>query len=120
MLGLGRTIVQVISQFSSVAQSRLTLCDPMDGSTPGFPVLQVFSTVPLIEGIENSFRKGKDCCNFISGLWKIFVLELYNCGVFPDIFRPILLLGFSVLKVVLEIMPLFTVVASPIMIQKIL
>ena len=25
-------------QFSSVAQSRLTLCDPMDCSTPGFPV----------------------------------------------------------------------------------
>ena len=24
---------------SSVAQSRLTLCDPMDGSMPGFPVL---------------------------------------------------------------------------------
>ena len=27
-----------IIQFSSVAQSRLTLCDPMDCSTPGFPV----------------------------------------------------------------------------------
>jgi len=26
-------------QFSSVAQSCLTLCDPMDCSTPGFPVL---------------------------------------------------------------------------------
>ena len=25
-------------QFSSVAQSHLTLCDPMDCSTPGFPV----------------------------------------------------------------------------------
>ena len=25
-------------QFSSVAQSYLTLCDPMDCSTPGFPV----------------------------------------------------------------------------------
>ena len=25
-------------QFSSVAQLCLTLCDPMDGSTPGFPV----------------------------------------------------------------------------------
>ena len=28
----------VLSQFSSVAQSCLTLCDPMDCSTPGFPV----------------------------------------------------------------------------------
>ena len=27
-----------MGQFSSVAQSCLTLCDPMDGSTPGFPV----------------------------------------------------------------------------------
>ena len=29
-------------QFSSVAQSRLTLCDPMDCSTPGFLVLYCF------------------------------------------------------------------------------
>ena len=28
----------VLSQFSSVAQSCLTPCDPMDCSTPGFPV----------------------------------------------------------------------------------
>ena len=28
----------VISSVSSVAQSRLTLCNPMDCSTPGFPV----------------------------------------------------------------------------------
>ena len=27
-----------IHQFSSVAQSCLTLCDPMDWTTPGFPV----------------------------------------------------------------------------------
>ena len=27
-----------IYQFSSVAQSCLTLCDPMDCTTPGFPV----------------------------------------------------------------------------------
>ena len=28
----------VVGQFSSVAQLCLTLCDPMDCSTPGFPV----------------------------------------------------------------------------------
>ena len=28
----------ILSQFSSVAQLCLTLCDPMDCSTPGFPV----------------------------------------------------------------------------------
>ena len=30
--------VDVTNQFSSVAQSCPTLCDPMDCSTPGFPV----------------------------------------------------------------------------------
>ena len=30
-----------INQFSSVAQSCPTLCDPMDDSTPGFPVHQL-------------------------------------------------------------------------------
>ena len=30
--------VSIHSQFSSVAQSSPTLCDPMDYSTPGFPV----------------------------------------------------------------------------------
>ena len=30
--------MKVTFQFSSVAQSCLTLCDPMDHSTPGFPV----------------------------------------------------------------------------------
>ena len=29
-------------QFSSAAQSCLTLCDPMDCSTPGFPVYHQF------------------------------------------------------------------------------
>ena len=37
---LGRKQAQTMSpvQFSSVAQSRPTPCDPMDCSTPGFPV----------------------------------------------------------------------------------
>ena len=38
---LGRTLAQCIFssvQFSSVAQSSLTLCDPMNRSTPGLPV----------------------------------------------------------------------------------
>ena len=30
--------VGIVGQFSSVAQSCLTLCDPMDCSMPGFPV----------------------------------------------------------------------------------
>ena len=32
------TLIRRYSQFSSVAQSCLTLCDPMDCSMPGFPV----------------------------------------------------------------------------------
>ena len=32
-----RTVL-LLSQFSSVAQSCLTICDPMDRSTPGLPV----------------------------------------------------------------------------------
>ena len=32
-------ICRIFSQFSSVTQSRLTLCNPMDCSTPGLPVI---------------------------------------------------------------------------------
>ena len=38
MKEIGNLIVGVSVQFSSVAQSCPTLCDPMDCSTPGFPV----------------------------------------------------------------------------------
>ena len=34
-----RCLISLIIQFSSVAQTCLTLCDPMDCSMPGFPVL---------------------------------------------------------------------------------
>ena len=37
-LGLPRISLWVVSQFSSVAQSCPTLCNPMDHSTPGLPV----------------------------------------------------------------------------------
>ena len=39
ILSLTFTAGQERDQFSSVTQSCLTLCDPMDCSTPGFPVL---------------------------------------------------------------------------------
>ena len=35
---LSKTIINSLVQFSSVAQSCLTLCDPMNHSTPGLPV----------------------------------------------------------------------------------
>ena len=37
----GKLKYLICTQFSSVAQSCLTLCDPMDCSTPGFPVHQL-------------------------------------------------------------------------------
>ena len=44
-------------QFSSIAQSCLTLCDPMDGSMPGFPVhhqLPEFTQLMSIESVMPS------------------------------------------------------------------
>ena len=36
------------NQFSSVAQSYLILCDPMDSSTPGFPAYHQFPELTQI------------------------------------------------------------------------
>ena len=38
-MGRGDVEAETAIQFSSVAQSCLTLCDPMDSSMPGFPLL---------------------------------------------------------------------------------
>ena len=38
------------NRFSSVAQSCLTLCDPMDDSTPGFPVHHQLSELAQTHG----------------------------------------------------------------------
>ena len=40
-------------QFSSVAQSCLTLCDPMNCSTPGLPVLANSQSLPKLMSIES-------------------------------------------------------------------
>ena len=37
-LGRAKNLILISVQFSSVAQLCLTLCDPVDYSTPGFPV----------------------------------------------------------------------------------
>ena len=57
----GQTVRKSISyhsvQFSSVTQSCLTLCDPMDHSTPGLPVyhqLQEFAKFMSIESVMPS------------------------------------------------------------------
>ena len=41
-------VVEQILQFSSVAQSCLTLCDPMDCSMPGFPAHHQFTELAQI------------------------------------------------------------------------
>ena len=41
------------SQFSSVAQSYPTLCNPMDCSTPGFPVLHQLQSLLKLMSIES-------------------------------------------------------------------
>ena len=38
VMGEGKHTVLRVDQFSSVAQSCSTLCDPMNGSMPGLPV----------------------------------------------------------------------------------
>ena len=43
LVGLSTILGLSSVQFSLVAQSCLTLCDPMDCSTPGFPVLPYLS-----------------------------------------------------------------------------
>ena len=40
-------------QFSSVAQSCLTVCDPTDCSTPGLPVHHKFPSPPKLKSIES-------------------------------------------------------------------
>ena len=45
--------VQTTGQFSSITQSCLTLCDPMDCSTPGFPVHRYFPSLLKLTSIES-------------------------------------------------------------------
>ena len=56
-LALNLTYYYISVQFSSVAQSCLTLCDPINGSTPGLPVhhqLPEFTQL-YIQRLQNSF-----------------------------------------------------------------
>ena len=43
-----------IAQFSSVTESCLTLCDPMDWSTPGFPIPE-FNQTHVGDAIQTSY-----------------------------------------------------------------
>ena len=46
----------ILLQFSSVTQSCLTLCDPMDCSMPGFPVRHQLRSLPKLMSIEAMMR----------------------------------------------------------------
>ena len=48
-----QTCALPIFQFSSVTQSRSTLCDPMDCSTPGFPVHYQLQSLLKLMSIES-------------------------------------------------------------------
>ena len=50
---------QMAVQFSSVTQLCLTLCDPMDGSTPGFPVLHPLPEFAQTDPLEKTLMLGK-------------------------------------------------------------
>ena len=52
-------VFKPVSQFSSVSQSWPTLCDPMDCSTPGFPVHH-----QLLEPTQTQASKGDIKVNF--------------------------------------------------------
>ena len=51
-----------LNQFSSVAQSCLTLCNPMDCSMPGFPVRHQFPTT-----VAKTLQSCPTLCDLIDG-----------------------------------------------------
>ena len=58
-------MIDIIShQFSSVTQSCLTLCDPMDGSTPAFPVHHQLPepTQTHVHQVSNAINQLILCC----------------------------------------------------------
>ena len=50
---LSQTSANLILQFSSVAQSCPTLCDPMNHSSPGLPVHHQLQSLPKLMSIES-------------------------------------------------------------------
>ena len=50
---LGIQTFKICIQFTSVAQSRPTLCDPMDCSTPGFPIHHQLQRLLKLMSIES-------------------------------------------------------------------
>ena len=55
-----------VVQFSSVTQSCLTLCDPMDCSTPGFPVYHQLPELAQTHGHQVSDATRHEACGIDS------------------------------------------------------
>ena len=78
-------------QFSSVAQSCLTLCDPMDCSTPGFPVHHQLPELAQahVHGVGNAIQPSHPLSSPSppafnlsqhQGLFKWYLLKMRNHG----------------------------------------
>ena len=67
-------------QFSSLAQSCLTLCDPMDCSTPGFPV---HHQLPELTQTHSGSRS-VITPSWLSASWRSFLYSssVYSCHLF--------------------------------------
>ena len=89
-----RSSILLISQFSSVAQSCLTLCDPMDYSVPGFPVHHQLSelTQTHVNRVSDAIQPSHPVIPFSScpqSLW-------YMC-LFQFLFPQVICLGVGLL-----------------------
>ena len=69
-------IILIKVQFSSVAQSCPTLCDPMDCSTPGFPVITTSGSFFKLTSIESVMPSNYLICRHL-----LFLLP----SIFPSI-----------------------------------
>ena len=69
-------IERVVVQFSSVARSCLTLCNPRDCSTPGLPVITNSQSLPKLMSIESVMPS-----NHLILCWPLLLLP----SIFPSI-----------------------------------
>ena len=78
---LGQNLNKGSVQFTSVAQSCPTLCDPMNRSTPGLPVHQKSPSLGLVHGDD------PEGCHGEGGGRKVHVWErMYTRGGFKSMY----------------------------------
>ena len=74
--GEKHTQVQITSPYCSVAQSCLTLCNPIDCSTPGFPVFTISQSL-----LKSMFIESVIPSNHLIFCWPLLLLP----SIFPSI-----------------------------------